>query len=74
MMGDDCKPLSREEIEEEVILFSEFHEKQPALEVAHENAVKVNSWDEVLEELGRDKERKRKGVTAFPGATIQKPF
>jgi len=53
-----------------VILFSEFHEKQPALEVAHENAIKVKSWDEVLEELGRDKKR----VAVFPDATIQKPF
>lgn len=53
-----------------VILFSEFHEKQPAFEIVHENAVKVKSWDEVLEELGRD----RKKVAVFPDATIQKPF
>ena len=53
-----------------VILLSEFHEKQPAFEVVHENAVKVKSWKEVLEELGRDKKR----VAVFPDATIQKPF
>lgn len=53
-----------------VILFSEFHEKQPAFEIVHENAVKVKTWDEVLEELGREKKR----VAVFPDATIQKPF
>ncbi|MEM0215535.1 MAG: lactate racemase domain-containing protein [Archaeoglobaceae archaeon] len=55
---------------EKVILFSEFHERQPAFETVHENAVKVKSWDEVLEELGKEKKK----VAVFPDATIQKPF
>jgi len=53
-----------------VILLSEFHEKQPAFEVVHDNVVKVKSWKEVLEELGME----RKRVAVFPDATIQKPF
>jgi len=53
-----------------VILLSEFHERQPALEVVHEDVVKVKSWAEALEELGRG----RKRVAVFPDATIQKPF
>ncbi|MDI9642833.1 MAG: lactate racemase domain-containing protein [Archaeoglobaceae archaeon] len=53
-----------------VILFSEFHEKQPQFETLGENAVRVKTWKEVLEELGKEKKR----VAVFPDATIQKPF
>ncbi|MEM2726785.1 MAG: lactate racemase domain-containing protein, partial [Archaeoglobaceae archaeon] len=53
-----------------VILFSEFHEKQPQFETVGENAVRVKTWKEVLEELGKEKKR----VAVFPDATIQKPF
>ncbi|MEM1578657.1 MAG: lactate racemase domain-containing protein [Archaeoglobaceae archaeon] len=53
-----------------IIFLSEFHEKQPSFEVVGEKAVKVKTWKEALEELGKEKKR----VAVFPDATIQKPF
>jgi nickel-dependent lactate racemase len=53
-----------------IIFLSQFHERQPSFEVLDERAIKVKSWDEVLEEI----EAGDKRVAVFPDATIQKPF
>ncbi|MEM4291998.1 MAG: hypothetical protein QXR50_04700 [Archaeoglobaceae archaeon] len=54
-----------------VVFMSEFHEKQPSFEVLGDKAVRVKSWEEVLEEIGKSKNNR---VAVFPDATIQKPF
>ncbi|MEM3785703.1 MAG: lactate racemase domain-containing protein [Candidatus Bathyarchaeia archaeon] len=57
-----------------IILLSNYHEKQPWLEIAPpEKTVKVKSWEEVMEEL-KNKYGKRATVAVYPDATIQKPF
>ncbi len=53
-----------------IIFLSQFHERQPSFEVLDERAIKVKSWDEVLEEIGAGDKK----VVVFPDATIQKPF
>jgi len=57
-----------------IILFSEYHERQPWLElVPSEKTVKVRTWEEVIEEL-KNKHKDRAKVAVYPDATIQKPF
>jgi nickel-dependent lactate racemase len=57
-----------------IILFSEFPERQPWLElVPPEKTVKVKTWEEVTEELKNNHKHKAK-VAVYPDATIQKPF
>lgn len=54
-----------------VIFLSEFHEKQPSFEVLGDRALRLKSWDETLDEIGRSGNKR---VAVFPDATIQKPF
>ncbi|MFQ5999945.1 MAG: lactate racemase domain-containing protein [Candidatus Bathyarchaeia archaeon] len=57
-----------------IILFSEYHERQPWLElVPPEKTVKVRTWEEVIEEL-KNKHKNKAKVAVYPDATIQKPF
>jgi len=57
-----------------IILFSEYHERQPWLElVPPEKTVKVKTWDEVVEEL-KNRHKNKATVAVYPDATIQKPF
>ena len=57
-----------------IILFSEYHERQPWLElVPPEKTVKVRTWEEVIEEL-KNKHKDKAKVAVYPDATIQKPF
>jgi nickel-dependent lactate racemase len=57
-----------------IILFSEYHERQPWLElVPQEKTVKVRTWKEVIEEL-KNKHKEKAKVAVYPDATIQKPF
>ena len=57
-----------------IILFSEYHERQPWLElVPPEKTVKVRTWEEVIEEL-KNKHKGKAKVAVYPDATIQKPF
>jgi len=57
-----------------VILFSEYPERQPCLElVSPEKTVKVKTWEEVIEEL-KNKHKHKAKVAVYPDATIQKPF
>jgi len=57
-----------------IILFSEYHERQPWLElVPPEKTLKVRTWDEVIEEL-KNKHKNKAKVAVYPDATIQKPF
>jgi len=57
-----------------IILFSEYHERQPCLEfVPPEKTVKVKTWEEVIEEL-KNKHKDKAKVAVYPDATIQKPF
>ena len=57
-----------------IILFSEYHERQPWLElVPPEKTVKVKTWEEVMEEL-KNKHKHKAKVAVYPDATIQKPF
>jgi len=57
-----------------IILFSEYHERQPWLElVPSEKTVKVRTWEEVIEEL-KNKHKDKAKVAVYPDATIQKPF
>jgi len=57
-----------------IILFSEYHERQPWLElVPPEKTVKVRTWEEVIEEL-KNKHKNRAKIAVYPDATIQKPF
>lgn len=57
-----------------IILFSEYHERQPGLElVPPEKTVKVKTWEEVTEEL-KNKQKDKAKVAVYPDATIQKPF
>ncbi len=57
-----------------IILFSEYHERQPCLEVAPpEKRVKVKTWEEVIEEL-KNKHKDKAKVAVYPDATIQNPF
>ncbi|WP_290598129.1 MULTISPECIES: lactate racemase domain-containing protein [unclassified Archaeoglobus] len=53
-----------------VLFVSEYQEKQPWLEVYDDRVIKVKSMEDVVEEIGREKQR----VAVFPDATIQKPF
>jgi len=57
-----------------IILFSEYPERQPWLELAPpEKTVKVKTWEEVIEEL-KNKHKDGAKVAVYPDATIQKPF
>lgn len=57
-----------------IILFSEYPERQPWLElVPPEKTVKVKTWEEVMEEL-KNKHKHKAKVAVYPDATIQKPF
>jgi nickel-dependent lactate racemase len=57
-----------------IILFSEYHERQPWLElIPQEKTVKVRTWKEVIEEL-KNKHRDKAKVAVYPDATIQKPL
>lgn len=57
-----------------IILFSEYHERQPCLEVVPpEKTVKVKTWKEVIEKL-KNKHKDKAEVAVYPDATIQKPF
>ena len=57
-----------------IILFSEYPERQPWLEVVPpEKTVKVKTWEEVIEEL-KNKHKDKAKVAVYPDATIQKPF
>jgi len=57
-----------------IILFSDYHERQPWLElVPPEKTVKVRTWEEVIEEL-KNKHKDKAKVAVYPDATIQKPF
>lgn len=57
-----------------IILLSNYHEKQPWLEISPpEKTVKVKSWEEVIDEL-KNKYGNRASVAVYPDATIQKPF
>jgi len=57
-----------------IILFSEYRERQPWLElVPPEKTVKVRMWEEVIEEL-KNKHKDRAKIAVYPDATIQKPF
>ncbi|MDH5391287.1 MAG: lactate racemase domain-containing protein, partial [Candidatus Bathyarchaeota archaeon] len=57
-----------------IILFSEYPEKQPWLElVPPEKTVRVKTWEEVMEEL-KNKHKHKAKVAVYPDATIQKPF
>ena len=57
-----------------IILFSEFTEKQPWLElVPPEKIVRVKTWKEAMEEL-KNKHKHKAKVAVYPDATIQKPF
>jgi len=57
-----------------IILFSEYPERQPCLElVSPEKTFKVKTWEEVMEEL-KSKHKHKARVAVYPDATIQKPF
>ena len=57
-----------------IVLFSEYHERQPCLElVPPEKTVKVRTWKEIIEEL-KNKHKDKAKVAVYPDATIQKPF
>ena len=57
-----------------IILFSEYPERQPCLElVSPEKTVKVKTWEAVMEEL-KNKHKHKARVVVYPDATIQKPF
>jgi nickel-dependent lactate racemase len=56
-----------------IILFSEYLERQPCVEVVPpEKTVKVKTWKEVIEEL-KNKNTDKAKVAVYPDATIQKP-
>ncbi|MHA1595236.1 MAG: lactate racemase domain-containing protein [Candidatus Baldrarchaeia archaeon] len=57
-----------------IILFTQYPEKQPPLEITiPEKTITLKSWDEVLEEL-KNRHKGRVRVAVYPDATIQKPF
>ncbi|MEM3587772.1 MAG: lactate racemase domain-containing protein [Candidatus Jordarchaeaceae archaeon] len=57
-----------------VIILSNYHEKQPWLEMfLPEKTVKFRTWEETLEEIKNTLKEKPR-VAVFPDATIQKPF
>ena len=57
-----------------IILFTQYPEKQPSLEITlPEKTIALKTWEEVLEEL-KNKHGNKAKVAVYPDSTIQKPF
>jgi len=57
-----------------IILFTQYPEKQPSLEITiPEKTIILKTWEEVLEEL-KNKHGNKAKVAVYPDSTIQKPF